>query len=147
MDQSPDVDQLVAVLPIHYSDVLAPNVQIHQFPLLNRPLQAPPSSVLSDRRIHARLRPTAQRLEVHVPADTRPEVWNAERGQLLGTAQSLEDREKNQEPARMKHKTEEEPRLDEVRFRSEQISHRSVYMLGAVRDGMRLAPGVFSRSC
>ena len=127
--------KLVAVLPIHYSDVLTPNLHIHQFPLLARPLQVPPSAVSGHKHIQARIKPNAGRLEVHVPADTRPEVWNAEKAHDLGAARALDDREKNQGLSKGKHKEGEQPKLEDIRLRSEQISHKGVYMLGIVCDG------------
>jgi DNA-directed RNA polymerase-3 subunit RPC5 len=130
-----DDDHIVTVLPIHYSNNLVPNIHIHQFPLLTRPLQVPPSAALSGKRIRARIKPDVRRLEVHVPVDTRPEVWNSERGQVLGAAQMEDDKEKNQKSLKGKLREGEEPRLTEVRLRSEQIQQRGVHMLGIVRDG------------
>ncbi|KAH9946798.1 hypothetical protein B0H21DRAFT_778910 [Amylocystis lapponica] len=101
-----DEDRLVSVLPIHFSNALLPNV--------------PPSAAASGKRV--------RRLEVHVPVDTRPEVWNGERSRELGKA-------RNQESARVKLREGEEPRLAEVRMRSEQIPQTGAYVLGVVRDG------------
>lgn len=125
-------DEIVSVLPIHYSDALVPSVQIHQFPLLSRPLQAPPSAASSGKRITARYKSQSKRLEIHVPVDTRPEVYNADKAKTLGGGRVEDDREKNQErPLR----NDEEPRLSEVRLRSEEIPARGVHILGIVRDG------------
>ncbi|KAH7883721.1 DNA-directed RNA polymerase III subunit Rpc5 [Phlebopus sp. FC_14] len=128
-------DELVSVLPIHYSDSTSPNVHIHQFPLLTRPLQTPPSAALSGKRIRARVKPLARKLEIHVPVDTRTDVWNQEKSKALGAARQEDDREKNQEIDQVKYREGDEPRLTEVRLRSEQISHLGAYMLGIVRDG------------
>jgi hypothetical protein len=87
-------DEIVSVLPIHYSDVLSPNIHIHQFPLLNRPLQVPPTAAASGKFIKARLKPNSRRLEIHVPVDTRPEVRNLERSKQLGAARLEDDRDK-----------------------------------------------------
>ena len=130
-----DDDPVVSVLPIHYSNALSPNLQIHQFPLLNRPLQSPPSATLSGKRIRARIKPNVRRLEVHVPADTRPGFWNSDKGIELGAARVDDDRDKNQEAGKGKQREGEEPRLGEVRMRSEQIPQKGAYMLGIVRDG------------
>lgn len=127
-------DELVSVLPIHYSDSLVPDIQIHQFPLINRPLQVPPSARLSGKRITARIRPKARRLEIHVPADTRPEVSNLEKLKEFGRARLEDDREKNQEP-KIKLQDDEDPRLSEVRLRSEEIPPKTVAILGIIRDG------------
>ncbi|KAL0575983.1 hypothetical protein V5O48_005983 [Marasmius crinis-equi] len=112
-------DELVTSLPVRYSNKLS--LQVHQFPLLTRPLQVPPSAEASGKRITARVKPNVQRLEIHVPSDTRPEVWNSQRGYDLGAGQRLDDREKNQE---QKREADEEPRLSNVRMRSEQIVHK-----------------------
>jgi DNA-directed RNA polymerase-3 subunit RPC5 len=128
-------DPVVSVLPIHYSNALSPNIHIHQFPLLNRPLQIPPSAALSGKRIRARIKPNVPRLEVHVPADTRAGFWNTDKSKELGAARIDDDRDKNQEAGKGKQREGEEPRLAEIRMRSEQIPQKGVYMLGIVRDG------------
>jgi DNA-directed RNA polymerase-3 subunit RPC5 len=127
-------DELVAVLPIHLTNALAPSLQLHQFPLLSRPLQVPPSAKLSGKRISGRIKPDIRRLELHVPADTRTEVWNTEKARSLGAAQIDDDIEKKQE--RQKPREGEEPRLNEIRLQNEQIPQRGAQMLGVMRDGM-----------
>lgn len=132
-------DPVVSILPIHLSNNLAPNVHLHQFPLLSRPLQVPPSATLSGKRIRARLKPNTKRLEIHIPVDTRPEVWNGEKSTELGLGRLEDDKEKNQDVGRVKLKEGEAPRLSELRLRSEQIPHTGAYMLGIVRDGTQKA--------
>lgn len=127
-------DEVVGVMPIHYTNTLAPNVLVLQFPLLTRPLEIPPSAAASGKRIRARLKPNVRKLEVHVPADTRPEVWNRERAAILGAARLEDDKEKNQEP-KVKQREGEQPRLNEVRMSSEEIPRAGTYMLGVVRNG------------
>ena len=98
----------------------------------------PPSAAASGKRIRARLKPGVRRLEIHVPVDTRPEVWNTERSRELGFARDADDREKNQQTvAKGKQREGEESRLSEIRMRSEQIPQTSAYVLGVVRDGKR----------
>lgn len=133
-EQERENDPLVSVLPIHLSNALAPNLQIHQFPLLTRPLQVPPSAAQSGKKIRAKIKPKSSRIEVHVPVDLRPEVWNKERGQALGQARVEDDQEHSLDSK--KPDEDVDPRLTEVRMRSERIQHRGVYMLGIVRDGM-----------
>lgn len=133
-DLTEEHDELVSVLPIHFSNALAPNIHIHQFPLLTRPLQEPPSASLSGKRITARIKPQTRRLEIHVPIDTRPEVCNLERSKELGAARVDDDREKNQD-RKEKAREDEEPRLSETRLKSEEIMHKGVQVLGIVRDG------------
>ncbi|CCM00911.1 uncharacterized protein FIBRA_02957 [Fibroporia radiculosa] len=128
-------DRLVSALPIRFTNSLVPNVHIHQFPLLTRPLQIPPTAVASGKRIRARVKPGVRRIEVHVPVDTRPEVWNVERSKELGKSRVEDDKEKNQELPKMKQREGEEPRLSETRLRSEQVPQLGAYVLGIVRDG------------
>ncbi|KAI6136781.1 DNA-directed RNA polymerase III subunit Rpc5 [Pisolithus sp. B1] len=127
-------DEIVSVFPIHYSDILSPNVHVHQFPLLSRPLQIPPSAAASGKRIHARIRAVARKLEIHVPADTRPEIWNQDKSKQFGVARLEDDREKNQDGSSTKQRDGEEPRLNDVRLQSEQIPQQGVYMLGVIHD-------------
>ncbi|KAF9452632.1 hypothetical protein P691DRAFT_660272 [Macrolepiota fuliginosa MF-IS2] len=131
LDQA--TDELVAVLPVHFTNPLVPNVQLHQFPLLNRPLQVPPSAQLSGKRITARIKPEIRRMELHIPADMRLEVWSNDRARDLGAAQIEDDAEKKQEGRKLKEG--EEPRLSEIRLQSEQIPQRGAQMLGIIRNG------------
>ncbi|KAI9057101.1 hypothetical protein FKP32DRAFT_1661666 [Trametes sanguinea] len=128
-------DRLVSVIPVHFTNTLEPSLHLHQYPLLTRPLEVPPSAAASGKRIRARVKPKVKRLEVHVPVDTRPEVWNAERSKELGAARVEDDKEKNQELPKVKQREGEEPRLTEVRMRSEQVPQMGVYVLGVLREG------------
>ena len=131
---------MVAVLPVHISNSLIPNLHLHQFPLLYRPLQVPPSAAESGKRIRGRYKPKAGRYEIHVPVDTRKEVWNSERGLEYGTARVEEDQQAaGVEKGKGKQKEIEEHRLNEIRLSSEQIPERGDYMLGIVRDGVLLS--------
>jgi DNA-directed RNA polymerase III subunit RPC5 len=127
-------DRIVSELPVHLSNNLAPNLQLYQFPLLNRSLEVPPTAVASGKRIRARLKPTARRLEVHVPVDHRPEVWNAEKSKELGAGRLEDDKEKTQAGGG-KSKESEDPRLSEVRYRSEEVPHVGAYLVGVVHNG------------
>ncbi|KAG6901914.1 hypothetical protein C0995_006752 [Termitomyces sp. Mi166 len=127
-------DELISVLPVYYSTAQFPKIHMHQFPLLTRPLQVPPSAVVSGKRIAARIKPQVRKLEIHLPADTRSEVWNIERSKELGAARVEDDREKNQE-IKGKEREGEEHRLSEIRMQSEEVPQKGTYMLGIVRDG------------
>lgn len=137
-------DRIVSVLPVHLSNNLAPNLHLYQYPLLNRSLEVPPSAATSGKRIRARLKPTARRLEVHVPVDHRPEVWNPEKSKELGAGRLEDDKEKTQVGGG-KLKEGEEPRLSEVRYRSEEVPHVGAYLLGVVRNGESLVYFLFGR--
>lgn len=128
-------DRLIDVLPIRFSNALSPKVVVHQFPLLIRPLQVPPSAAAAGKTISARIKPSARRTEIHVPADTRPEVWNDEKAKQLGAARVTDDLEKSKET---KASEEQEPRLAEARLSSEQIAHWGTPMLGMIRNGAHL---------
>ncbi|TBU64937.1 DNA-directed RNA polymerase III subunit Rpc5 [Dichomitus squalens] len=135
MDGMEVEDRLVSVIPVNYTDALRPGIQLHQFPLLTRPLEVPPSAAASGKRIRARVKAKVKRLEVHVPVDTRPEVWNSERSKELGAARVEDDKEKNQELPKVKQREGEDARLSEVRMRSEQVPQIGVYVLGVLREG------------
>ncbi|KAI0094727.1 DNA-directed RNA polymerase III subunit Rpc5 [Irpex rosettiformis] len=127
-------DRLISVRPIVFSNKLSPHLHLHQFPLLTRPLQVPPSAAASGKRIQARLKQNNKRFEIHVPVDNRSEVWNAERSKELGAARLEDDKEKNQEP-KQKYREGEEPRLSETRLKSEQIPQVGTYVVGVIRNG------------
>lgn len=133
MEPSQGADELITVLPVHFTNALSPNVQLHQFPLLNRPLQVPPSAQMSGKRITARIKPGIRRIELHVPADTRPEVWGSDKSRDFGAARIEYDAEKRQERKGLKEG--EEPRLREIRLQSEQLPQRGIHMLGIIRNG------------
>ncbi|QRV75990.1 hypothetical protein RhiJN_04005 [Ceratobasidium sp. AG-Ba] len=132
-------------MPIYLSESLKQNIHLFQYPLLSRPLEVPPSAALTGKRIKARYKPKTGRYEVHVPNDTREEVWNVERGRELGQARAEEDAEEagpSDEPVKSKkrdyereEREREEKRLGEVRLRSEKTKDTGVYMLGIIRDG------------
>ncbi|KAJ3760409.1 DNA-directed RNA polymerase III subunit Rpc5 [Lentinula raphanica] len=124
-------DEVISKIPIRLSNRLS--LQIHQFPLLSRPLQVPPSAEASGKRITARIKLQSRVQEIHVPVDTRPEVYNSDRGHELGQGQLDDDREKNQEK-KGKGREGEEPRLAEMRLRSEEIPQRGAQMLGIMHE-------------
>jgi len=126
----------LTTLPVHFSQALHPHLHLHQFQLLSRPLQTPPTAAQAGKRIKARQKSKAGRYEIHVPIDVRPEVWNADRGRAYGAARYEEDREEAAvHDIKLKDKEPEELRLSEVRLLSEKVAHRGEYVLGVVRDG------------
>ena len=136
-----DDDEIISVLPVHYSNKLGTDLQLHQFPLQIRPLQAPPTAAASGKRIAARVKPNVRRIEIQVPIDTRPDMWNPQRAKDLGAAQLEDDREKNQD---QRSKEGQEPRLSEVRLKSEEIAQHGVHMLGVLHEGtLLLIPSTF----
>ncbi|KAG8700617.1 hypothetical protein FRC09_005844 [Ceratobasidium sp. 395] len=138
-------DPIETTMPIYLSGSLKQSLHLFQYPLLSRPLEVPPSAALTGKRIKARHKPKVGRYEVHVPNDTREEVWNIERGKDLGQARAEEDAEEagaSEESTKGKkrdyereEREREEKRLGEVRLKSEKTTDTSVYMLGIIRDG------------
>ncbi|KAJ1311117.1 hypothetical protein OPQ81_009618 [Rhizoctonia solani] len=142
-------DTIETTLPIYLSNSLNQNLHIFQYPLLSRPLEVPPSAALTGKRIKARYKAKAGRYEVHVPNDTREEVWNVERGRELGQARADEDAEEagagagaeegstkgKKRDYEREEREKEEKRLGEVRLKSEKLDSTGVYMLGVVRHG------------
>jgi DNA-directed RNA polymerase III subunit RPC5 len=121
---------LVARLPIRLSGRLGNDVHVHQYPLLARPLQTPPSAADNGKSITARIKPRAGRLEVHVPVEISPDVWNSSKGREYGTARQDDDRERNQFDG-----NQNTSNLEEVRLKSEAIVQTGIQVLGIVRDG------------
>ena len=126
-------DPVVSVIPIQLSTALDPKLQLHQYPLSSRPLAPPPSAKRAGKAITARIKPLSDRFEVHVPFDTREEVWNQRRGLEYGDARHEED-------GRKPNAGREEHRLDELRLRSEQVPHRGTYMVGLLRGSKSRFP-------
>jgi DNA-directed RNA polymerase III subunit RPC5 len=119
-------DPVVASLPIYLSTALAPNLQLYQYPLLQRPLQVPPSAKTAGKRINARFKPETDVIEIHVPFDTREDVWNKKQGREYGQFRHEEDGQKAT--------SKEEKRLDDLRLKSERIREGAAYMVGIIRD-------------
>lgn len=128
-------DPVVAILPVHFTTALASDLHLLQFPLLYRSLRVPPSAAESGKRIRARYKPRARRLEVQVPVDVRKEVWNPDKGLEYGRARAEEDVEQNISEKKKSKEPEKEHRLNDVTLRGEKIVQKGDYILGMVRDG------------
>jgi DNA-directed RNA polymerase-3 subunit RPC5 len=140
-------DAVVARIPIRYTDVLGSNVQLHQFPLLNKQLQVPPSAELAGKKISARRKPDCGRMLIQLPLDVRPDVWNQEKGYELGKARAEGDQQTaadiGAEPSIAAGEIpvtnvngHQQQRLNFARLKSEQVAHRGSYTLGALKDGV-----------
>lgn len=135
MDQEEE-DELVATLPIHYSENLHPNLHLHQFQLVNRPLVAPPAALQAGKYIKARYKPKTRRYEIHVPNDVRAEVWNPTRGQDFGKGRYNEDKEEAvMHDVKFQERDDNEKRVNETRLQSEKVPQIGEYVLGVVRNG------------
>ena len=119
-------DPVVASLPVYLSTALVPNLQLYQYPLLQRPLQAPPSAQVAGKKINARFKPDTDVIEIHVPFDTREDVWNKKQGREYGQYRAEEDGQRAT--------SKDEKRLDDLRLKSERIREGAAYMVGVMRD-------------
>ena len=119
-------DTVVASLPIYLSTTLVPNLQLYQYPLLQRPLQVPPSAKVAGKKINARFKPETDVIEIHIPFDTREDLWNKKQGREYGQHRAEEDGQKAI--------SKEERRLDDLRLKSERIREGAAYMVGVIRD-------------
>ncbi|EJU01864.1 hypothetical protein DACRYDRAFT_107599 [Dacryopinax primogenitus] len=135
-----DPDAPIATIPIHLSNRLAPNLSIHQFPLLTQ-LRVPASAEAAGRKIKARHKPKSGIVEVRLPLDTREEVYNEERGNELGLGREEEEAESSASGIRRKKKSRSDEeihkRLDEVRLVSQSVKGakpRTTNMVGVLRD-------------
>jgi len=117
---------VVASLPIYLSTALVPNVQLYQYPLLQRALEVPPSAKIAGKKINARIKPETDIIEIHIPFDTRDDVWNKKQSREYGQYRHEEDGQKAI--------SKEEMRLDDLRLRSERIRDGAAYMVGVIRD-------------
>jgi DNA-directed RNA polymerase-3 subunit RPC5 len=80
------------------------------------------------------------RVEIHIPADVRQEIWNAEKARSFGEGREEEDKEDAGiadaagSKGKGKGRVSEEARLSEVRLRSERVPSQGDYMLGIMHD-------------
>lgn len=128
------MSRLLATIPILLSDSLGDDLQLHQFPLLSRPLEVPPSARLAGKKITSRRKNDAGRMEIRLPLDLRQDIWNKERGLELGDARAQDDNPAipaQQQPG-------EENRLTHLRLRSELVPDRaaSSYMIGVLHENV-----------
>ena len=130
-------DELIASLPIHFSHALSPNLHIHQFQLVTRSLEVPPTAAQAGKTIRARYKPSNGRYEIHIPNDVRPDVWNAPNGQRYGAARYDEDKDDAaMHSTKFQEKEMQDMRLNDTRLLSRQSEHVGEYVLGVVHDGM-----------
>lgn len=139
-----DADPVIARIPIHYTNRLAESLHLYQYPLQSRALEVPPTALAAGKIIKARHKATVGRVEIAVPVDVRPDVWNKDKAVAYGEGRAEEDREDmglgEGDARRGKGKQREgvgvgEERLREVRLRSEKVPGQGDYMLGIMRDG------------
>ena len=153
--QAPRTDgNLLASLPVYFSTSLpsTSSLQIFQYPTYSRgaPLPVPSSARSRGLREAIRYRPKAKRVEVELPLDLRPAVYNLDKGQEMakgagaggvigqgqqGKAKREVKREFDADDDRSSSSLRGAPkRLEKTRLESSLIPHQTQYMVGVIRD-------------
>ncbi|PWN40362.1 hypothetical protein IE81DRAFT_331697 [Ceraceosorus guamensis] len=151
---------LLASLPVYLSSSLpaSSRLSLFQYPTYPRgqPLPIPDSARSRGLSEAARWRPKANRVEVELPLDLRPVVYNMDKGQNMamgaehggtfGKDSSAGSSAMGDDQRRVKVKREkEEPakikRLERTRLESSLVPNQTKYMVGVIRDGaLHLTP-------
>lgn len=145
---SPD---LIASLPVYLSTSLPSTSSIHvfQYPIFNKenPLPVPSQARSAGLNETIRWRPKANRIEIELPIDDRPSVYDSEKGRKFGKGAKIEKeigneikvkKEKEKERGRngmMEEEKKESNKLRKTRLESNEIPHTTGYMIGIIRDG------------
>jgi hypothetical protein len=147
--------RILASLPVYFSTSLpsSSSLQIFQYPTYprGRPLPIPESARSRGLREAIRYRPNAKRVEVEVPLDLRPAVYDLERGEdmakganvagsiglgpneAIKSAQSIKvKREHGVEDSNSQNRGSK--RLEKSRLESTHIPNQTNYMIGVIRD-------------
>ncbi|CEH14055.1 RNA Polymerase C (III) 37 kDa subunit [Ceraceosorus bombacis] len=152
---------LLASLPVYLSSSLPPSsrLSLFQYPTYPRgqPLPIPDSARSRGLSEAARWRPKANRVEVELPLDLRPVVYNMDKGQNMamgaehggtfGKDSSAGSSAMGDDQRRVKVKREKEDlpakikRLERTRLESSLVPNQTKYMVGVIRDGaLHLTP-------
>jgi DNA-directed RNA polymerase-3 subunit RPC5 len=148
--------RLLSSMPIYLSQSLASTskLQIFQYPTYagGRSLPIPQSARERGLQPSMRIRPKANRIEVELPLDLRPMVYNTEKGEIYAEgadAAAAASRETRDEPeVKVKREFgEAEPfdragrqssgrirRLEKTRLESSLMPPQTQYMIGVIRD-------------
>lgn len=144
---SPD---LIASLPVYLSTSLDPATALHvfQYPIFSKdtPLPVPAQARQAGLNETIRWRPKANRVEIELPIDDRPSVYDSEKGRRLGKGAKVEKEIGNgklkKESGSGRSGREEEgiknqqpPKLRKTRLESNEVPHTTGYMIGVIRDG------------
>lgn len=146
---------LLASLPVYLSTSLptTSSLQIFQYPNYNRnmPLPIPESARSRGLREAMRYRPKAKRVEMELPLDLRPTVYNLERGEEMAKGANVsgsigQGTKPPPSTGGIKVKKEYEmedtkstkgtgpKRLEKTRLESTLVPHQTKYMVGVIRD-------------
>jgi DNA-directed RNA polymerase-3 subunit RPC5 len=156
----PNDVNLLASLPVYYSTSLpsTSSLQIFQYPTYPRdaPLPIPESARSRGLREAIRYRPKAQRVEVELPLDLRPAIYNMDKGLemakganaggVIGQGSSSKakrevKKEYGTEEGSSQQRSGAAKRLEKTRLESGLIPHQTQYMVGVIRDkALHLTP-------
>lgn len=142
-------DELVASLPVFLNGapggasaseqdaVRTPRLELFQYPLYQRDhaLPVPASAAQRGQAVASRWRPQANRVEMELPLDVRPTVYNAEKGTEY--AEATERLGKIPVPGQVKQERPmtDTPRFDCMRLESAAVPNAAEYMICTVKNG------------
>lgn len=146
-------DQLLASLPVYYNTSLpsTSSLQIFQYPTYPRSKPLPLPDSARSRGLHPalRYRPKAKRVEMELPLDLRPTVYDLDKGEeyargaaaggTIGSgpksATQKVKKEVKREYGTYDAHSNGKRRLEKTRLESSQVPHQTRYMIGVIRDG------------
>lgn len=168
--QDPGMEsQLLASLPVYFSNSLpsTSRLQVFQYPTYprSRPLPMPESARSRGLNPAMRYRVRSKRVEVELPLDLRPTVYDLEKGEEHargaaasgpigpGPRTSASSASRAKPEVKREHGTYESSagsggsnsrrRLEKTRLESTQVPHQTNYMVGVIRDGELVGIGLF----
>lgn len=154
-EEAEDNDDGATNIPVYLSRASAygskQNLSLFQYP--NYPagggVPMPPSAAERNLNLSARWRPNANCVEVDVPLDTRPKVYNTEAGQTMGANVVPPQQAKKGVKVKNEVLSDDEdllgaapsasrprgPKLDKVRLQSTLVPNATRYFVGVMHDG------------
>jgi hypothetical protein len=150
----PDDANLLASLPVYFSTSMpsTSSLQIFQYPTYprDRPLPIPESARSRALKEGIRYRPKAKRVEVELPLDLRPDVYDVDLGEemaagasaggMIGQTASAKPKkevvkkEYGMEERYQSSSSSTKKKLEKSRLESSLIPHQTNYMVGIIRD-------------
>ena len=143
-----DDDEIIAQLPIYLSPALFPNLDLYQYPLQLKSLNAPKWAQERGKAISARVKENAGPVEIEVPVDEDPYYWRDEQARTMGFipdvhangddeqaanfgfAAKADDKKKKKKPEIKREKWGEKRRL-----RGDLVPSATGYYSGVIHDG------------
>lgn len=154
-EEAEDDDDGAINIPVYLSRASAygskDNLSLFQYP--NYPagggVPMPPSAAERNLHLGARWRPHVNWVEVDVPLDTRPKVYNSEAGQTMGANVVPPQQSKKGKKVKNEVPSDDEdllgaapsasrprgPKLDKIRLQSTLVPNATRYFIGVMHDG------------